>query len=185
MVRQGVGGVQGKASTGRRVIVVADSGPLIHLAAVKQFLLLKRFFQHVLIPPAVFEEVVTQGTGRPGSTELRQALQDQWITVKQVADRDVIDRLITPSISETDAVVIVAALFHNATLLLTDDIAVRTLAMREGLTVMGTVGILVQARLDGVIARLEPVLDQLIAFGFYLDPAGRVYRDALLRVQER
>lgn len=167
------------------MIVVADSGPLIHLAAVTQFFLLNRFFQDLLIPPQVVEEVVIQGTGRAGSMELRQALQDQWITVRQVADRDMIHRLIAPNISETDAVVIAAALVHKATLLLADDSAVRTLAMREGLAVMGTVGILVQARLEGIIDRLQPVLDQLIAFGFYLDPAGRTYQDALLRVKER
>jgi uncharacterized protein len=101
-----------------------------------------------------------------------------------VADSALIDRLTVPNLSKTDAAVIAAALTHNATLLLADDIAVRTLAMREGLTVMGTIGILVHARLEGIIDRLQPVLDQLMAFGFYLDPAGRVYQDALRRVQE-
>lgn len=73
MARQGIGGVEGKTSTGRRVIVVADSGPLIHLAAVKQFSLLKRFVQHILIPPPVFEEVVVQGTtGRTHHDALRR-----------------------------------------------------------------------------------------------------------------
>lgn len=139
----------------------------------------------MLIPQQVVEEVVIQGTGHAGSLELQQAIQDQWITVREVADRHVIHRLMTPNISETDAVVIAAALVHQATLLLADDTAVRTRAMREGLAVMGTVGILVQARLEGIIDRLEPVLDQLIAFGFYLDPAGRTYQDALRRVQER
>jgi predicted nucleic acid-binding protein len=167
------------------VIVVTDSGPLIHLAAVNQFRLLNRFFQHLLIIPQVYEEVVTQGTGRPGSLELQQAFQQKWITIEEGANSALIDRLTVPNISKTDAAVIAAALVRHATLLLADDIAVRTLAMREGLTVMGTIGILVHARLEGIIDRLEPVLDQLMAFGFYLDPAGRVYQDALRRVQER
>lgn len=42
------------------MIVVTDSGPLIHLAAVNQFRLLNQFFQHLLIAPQVHEEVVTQ-----------------------------------------------------------------------------------------------------------------------------
>ncbi|HSL03420.1 MAG TPA: DUF3368 domain-containing protein [Nitrospiraceae bacterium] len=41
------------------------------------------------------------------------------------------------------------------------------------------------ARLEGIIDRLQPVLDQLMAFGLYLDPARRVYQEALRRVQER
>jgi predicted nucleic acid-binding protein len=41
------------------------------------------------------------------------------------------------------------------------------------------------ARLDGVISTLKPLLDQLIASGFHLDPYGRVYQDALRRVGEQ
>jgi len=116
---------------------------------------------------------------------LRQAIQEKWITVEDVADRQLINRLMVPNISETDAAVIASALVRQATLLLADDSAVRALAMHEGLPVMGTVGILVHARLEGIIGRLQPVLDQLMAGGFYLDQAGRVYHDALRRVQER
>ena len=46
--------------------VVADSGPLIHLAVARQFFLLKRFFDKTLIIPQVYDEVVTQGKGKPG-----------------------------------------------------------------------------------------------------------------------
>jgi hypothetical protein len=61
MVRQGVEGLQSSNVTGYRVIVVADSGPLIHLAAVNQFRLLNRLFQHLLITPQVHEEVGHSG----------------------------------------------------------------------------------------------------------------------------
>jgi predicted nucleic acid-binding protein len=49
---------------------------------------------------------------------------------------------------------------------------------------IGSIGILIQARMNGVIAELKPLLDQLIAAGFYLDPHGPVYRDALSSVGE-
>lgn len=57
------------------MIVVVDSGPLIHLASVKQFSLLKRFFHTLHTIPQVDEEVVAQGQGRAGDFEVRQALQ--------------------------------------------------------------------------------------------------------------
>ena len=66
--------------------VVADSGPLIHLAIVGQFLLLKRYFHQLLIIPQVYDEVVTQGQGRPGDLELSQAVSDGWITIEPVTD---------------------------------------------------------------------------------------------------
>jgi predicted nucleic acid-binding protein len=43
--------------------VVSNSGPLINLAKVGQFTLLRALFQHITIPPAVFEEVVIRGGG--------------------------------------------------------------------------------------------------------------------------
>ena len=45
--------------------VVSNSGPLINLAKVGQFTLLRDLFQHITIPPAVFEEVVVRGGGQP------------------------------------------------------------------------------------------------------------------------
>jgi predicted nucleic acid-binding protein len=49
---------------------------------------------------------------------------------------------------------------------------------------MGSIGILIRARLEGVIEALKPLLDQLIAAGFHLDPQGHVYREAVQRVGE-
>jgi predicted nucleic acid-binding protein len=59
------------------VSVVSISGPLINLAKVGHFSLLKDLFQHVLIPKGVFEEVVVRGASQPGSMETRRA---RWIS---------------------------------------------------------------------------------------------------------
>lgn len=166
------------------MIVVADSGPLIHLASVKQFSLLKRFFHTLYTVSQVYEEVVAQGHGRAGDFEVREALQDRWLLIDAAADPALVQRFIAANVSETDAAVIACAVRRKATLLLADDRVVREMARREGLAVMGTVGILVQAREEGFVDRFQPLLDQLIVAGFYLDPAGRVYQDALRRVGE-
>ena len=166
------------------MIVAADSDPLIHLASVNQFSLLKRFFHTVHTIPPVYEEVVAQGQGRSGDFEVRQAVQDGWVFVDTSVDPAAIQRFVAANVSATDAAVITFAVMRKATLLLADDTVVREMAMREGLAVMGTVGILVQARLAGFVDRLRPLLDQLIGAGFYLEPAGRVYQDALKRVGE-
>jgi predicted nucleic acid-binding protein len=166
------------------VIVVADSGPLIHLASINQLSLLKRFFHTVQTITPVYQEVVVQGHGRAGDFELRQAVREGWVWVDTVADPAAIQRFVAANVSVTDAAVIAFAVRRKATLLLADDTAVREMARREGLAVMGTVGILVQARLAGFVNRLQPLLDQLIATGFYLEPGGSVYQDALSRAGE-
>jgi predicted nucleic acid-binding protein len=47
------------------VVVVANSSPLIYLAALSDFELLPRLFGEIQIPPAVWMEVVVQGAGFP------------------------------------------------------------------------------------------------------------------------
>jgi predicted nucleic acid-binding protein len=79
---------------------------------------------------------------------------------------------------------VVALAMEQQVALLTDDNSIRMLAMAHHVPVIGSIGILIRARLDGVIPALQPLLDQLIAAGFHLDPQGHVYREALQRVGE-
>ncbi len=87
-----------------------------------------------------------------------------------MTDHALVQRLTAPNISKTDAAVIACALEKSLPLVLADDSDIRERAEREGLSVIGSVGILTHARLKGVIHELKPLLDQLIATGFYLDP---------------
>lgn len=98
------------------MIVVADSGPLIHLASVRQFSLLRRFFHTIHTIPQVYEEVVTQGQGRAGDFDVRQALQEQWLLVDPAADLAVVQRFIAADVSETDAAVVASAIMRNTPL---------------------------------------------------------------------
>jgi predicted nucleic acid-binding protein len=166
------------------VTVVADSGPLIHLSIVHQFHLLKTLFQHCSTISPVIDEVAIQGKDRPGAAELHQGIQDQWISIVPVTDRTLVQRLTAPNLSEVDSAVIACALEIRAIVVLSDDQAVRRLAEREGLSIIGTVGILTHACMTGLVGPLKPLLDQLIDEGFYLDPAGRIYQDALKRAGE-
>jgi predicted nucleic acid-binding protein len=64
------------------MIVVSDSGPLIYLGAVGQLDILRVLFEHVVVPVAVWREVVDQGAGRSRADAVRSAA---WIEVR-VAD---------------------------------------------------------------------------------------------------
>lgn len=164
---------------------VADSGPFIHLAVVNHVALLQRYFQPILILPQVYDEVVTQGMGRAGAPELAAACNRGMVQKVELADRRLMDRVRhlpsgIPDVSEVDVMVIALAIAQRA-LVLSDDGSLRMLATTQSVPVIGSVGILVWARLDGVIPALQPLLDQLIISGFHLDPHGRVSQDALRR----
>jgi len=50
-------------------IVVADSTPLIALSKIDQLSLLPEIFSEIILPEAVYTEVVIAGANRSGSTE--------------------------------------------------------------------------------------------------------------------
>ena len=56
------------------------------------------------------------------------------------------------------------------------------MAQARGLTIRGTLGVLVQARQAHLLPALKPVLDALIAEGFRIAPA--LVREALAHVDE-
>jgi predicted nucleic acid-binding protein len=55
---------------------VSNSSPLIIYARIGRLELLKALFDEILIPPAVWHEVVTGAAGRIGEREVQQS---EWI----------------------------------------------------------------------------------------------------------
>ncbi len=143
-------------------IVVSNSSPLIHLSQIGRLSLLKEFFGELLIPPAVYREVVIEGRGRPGSEDVREA---SWIRVVEIRNNH-LKRILQFILDEGESEVIALALEANASLVLLDDREARIQAKRLGLQVTGTLGVLLRAKKLGLIKSLREELDKLKETGF-------------------
>ncbi len=66
--------------------VVSDSSPLNYLALLSDFDLLRQIYHTVVIPPAVYCEVVESGADYPVGKAVQAAL-GAWIVVAEAPDR--------------------------------------------------------------------------------------------------
>jgi len=138
--------------------VVANSSVLIGLSSIGRLALLhERFPGGILIPPAVWREVVEQGRERPGAREVAEA---QWIAVLDVTVQEVV-QLLKMGLEEGEAEAIALAHELGAKVVLLDERDARWAARQLGLRVLGTVGIPIWARRVGKLASLQEALDAL------------------------
>jgi predicted nucleic acid-binding protein len=147
------------------MIVVANAGPLIALAHIGHFSLLQSLYGRLYIPPAVRDEVVVSGRGRPGVVEVGAAA---WIDVVAVRDMTAV-QLLQERLDAGESQAIVLAIELDAELLLMDEARGRRIAEARGLNKTGTLGALIMAKKRGLILAVTPLLDELRAGGFRMD----------------
>jgi predicted nucleic acid-binding protein len=161
------------------VVVVSDSSPLILYSRIHRLDLLQAVFRDVLVPPAVDAEVVASGTNRAGAAEVQAAA---WIQLRSLANPRSVSALLSRlDDGEAEAIILAIELGGGVPLLL-DDLAGRRLARDRGLRVLGSPGMLVEAKTAGVILQVRPVLDELRTAGLWLGDTA--YRELLALARE-
>jgi len=133
------------------VVVVAGSSPLIYLSRIGHLYVLEALFGDVIVPRLVWDEAVQRRPSAPGADEIRRA---QYL---RIVDNPLHSADLGLDPGETAAILIAASL--HAELLLIDERVGRKVAQERGLTVRGTIGVLVQAKESGVFSPLKPVLE--------------------------
>lgn len=158
-------------------IVVSNTTPLIALAWLRRLDLLPALFTAVHIPEAVRDEIRKKPLAA-GIGELEGA---NWLTVRPVTNLIAVELLLDQlDVGESQAIVLAHEL--RADLLLMDERRGRRRASQTGITVVGTLGILIDARQRGLTGPIRPMLDLLRKLPFYMSDA--LHSEALRRVGE-
>jgi len=157
--------------------IVSNSTILIALSRIGHLWLLEKLFNELIIPQAVYIDVVVKGAGKPGSKDVADA---EWIRVFNVKDTEALDEFLS-IIYRGEAEAIELALELGVDLIILDDDIARQIAIMKGLNVVGTLAVLRQAKEKNLIPILKPLLDALRSVGFYI---GDEYNEILMDVGE-
>lgn len=132
--------------------VVSNSSPLIALAKIEKLDILRN---DIIIPKAVFDEITKPK--REYVKELYEWGKDKVIEVKNRKAIDYLELILDKGEAETIA--LAEELKTDAVLI--DDVKARKIAKLRGLNVIGTVGVLLDAKDRGLISEVKPLLEAL------------------------
>ena len=153
------------------MIVVSDTSCISNLLSVGQESLLPSLFGEVLIPPAVQRELLRFHAHLPPFLRCVSPSDEARLSgLRQELDP-----------GEAEAICLACEV--QAERLLIDETMGRTVAIREGLAIIGLVGVLVAAKRSGHLSSIGPVLERLeVEAGFRLSESLKA--DALRAVGE-
>lgn len=134
---------------------IPNSSPFIALGRIGRLDLIQGQFQRLVLPQAVAEEL--------GETP-------EWAIVETAADARLLADF-PPRIHAGEAEVILLGIQRPGAILVLDDWYAREFARARGLTVIGTIGILLRAKQSGAIVSVAPMLEQLAQAGFRVSPS--------------
>ncbi len=146
--------------------VISNTGPLIALADIGQLELLRLLFNTLIIPPAVRAEVLNE----PALSAVQTAIAEGWISEQDPGDTSAI-RLLNESLDLGESEAIALAQQTMPRWIILDDLAARHVAEALGLSVIGTLGVLLQAKDLGHVTEVKPLLDQLRVKSLYMGEA--------------
>jgi len=149
------------------LIVVSDTSPILNLARIGRLELLALLYRHVIIPSAVYDELIRSKGDLPPSVDLAS---QQWMTVAAANDRNRVGELLEYlDPGEAEAIVLASEL--GANLLLVDERRGRRVASAAGLPIMGLLGVIAAAKRTGLVQLAKPLLDELIdSAHFWIGP---------------
>jgi predicted nucleic acid-binding protein len=157
--------------------IVINTGPVIALSAALGNLDVLRMYQQVWVPLAVSQEIRAGGPIGFAVSEFETA---DWLCKDSTPLR--IDPLLANSLDAGEAAVIQLALDKNIATVCIDEATGRRLARLSGLTVTGSIGVLLRAQREGYPFSMREAIARMRRRGIWL--SNRVIAFALAQADD-
>lgn len=136
------------------MLIIAVSSALVALAVSQSLDLLITLYSDVKVPQAVYDEVV--GPGKSHASTLAIFLEERVLQVDM--NRFVLN---TGGLGQGELEAMALYKERNADFLLIDDRRARTIAEHNQINCIGSLGVLLSAKKQGVIEAVNPAIDKL------------------------
>ena len=134
-------------------IIISDTSCFIILTNIGELHLLQKLYSKITTTIEI-------------ATEFGEPLPD-WVEILSVKSKDT-QRLLEMQIDKGESSAIALALEISDSLLILDDIKARKVATQLGLSITGTLGIIIKAKLEGIIPSVIPILNKIKQTDFRL-----------------
>jgi predicted nucleic acid-binding protein len=142
---------------------ISNTSPLLYLHRIQALDWLPQLFQEFWIPSAVvdeFREGLRRGYDVPNPSQYRwlqvvnpTAMPSEWLTL---------------DLGAGELAAMALALENPKRIVLLDDLLARRTAQAAGLTVWGTLKLLLEAKANGLIPQVAPLVERLDASGMWI-----------------
>lgn len=136
-------------------IIISDTSCFIILTNIGELNLLHKVYEHIITTPDI-------------AAEYGEDLPD-WITIEKVTDK-LKQQLLEMQIDKGESSAIALALETPGSTVILDDYKARKVAEQLGINFTGTIGVIIRAKLKGVIPSIKPILAKIKQTDFRLSP---------------
>jgi uncharacterized protein len=154
--------------------VISNTGPILALVRIGRLDLLRELFGNIVLPLAVRAEITDE-------TSAAAVAAADWISVQPVHDALAV-QLLREELDPGESEAVVLARELSADLILIDERAATRRARMLGLTVIGTLGVLLAAKQAGHVNAIKPLMEQLRHLDFHM--SADLYNEVLTTAGE-
>ena len=141
------------------MVIVSDTTTISNLFLIDKLWILERLFGKIMIPKAVFLELEKLEVINISIEFIRK---QTWIIIAEVENRSIVE-ILQLNLDNGEAEAIALAKEKNTSLLIIDELKGRHYAKQLKINIIGLVGILLQAKEEGIVNSVKDILEELKA----------------------